>query len=188
MDHCHSPSMPPLSLHLQTLLTFSIDSCLIPPSVDCSPPDLASRPRVSGSLAQSVEQRTFNPLVVSSNLARPTNGSANIEKGSVAQLVEQRTLNPSVQSSSLCAPTKHPKHRRLCAAVFFLIDSRIFPRISSPNRLRLAILRCRSYKTFTVETVFFCLVVRLTQLISGHHHDNFPSPSCEKRSRYISGA
>ena len=75
--------------------------------------------RFWGSLAQSVEQRTFNPLVVSSNLARPTNGSAIIENGSVAQLVEQRTLNPSVQSSSLCAPTKYPKHRRHCPAVFF---------------------------------------------------------------------
>ena len=30
-------------------------------------------PGICGSLAQPVEQRTFNPLVASSNLARPTN-------------------------------------------------------------------------------------------------------------------
>ena len=42
----------------------------------------------SGAVAQPVEQRTFNPLVASSNLARPTN------TGLLAQLVEQRTLNP----------------------------------------------------------------------------------------------
>ena len=44
-----------------------------------------------GSVAQSVEQRTFNPLVASSNLARPTNAR---DSGALAQLVEQRTLNP----------------------------------------------------------------------------------------------
>ena len=46
-----------------------------------------------GSLAQSVEQRTFNPLVASSSLARPTRTTKN-NRGSLAQLVEQRTLNP----------------------------------------------------------------------------------------------
>ena len=44
-----------------------------------------------GSVAQSVEQRTFNPLVPSSNLGRPTK---NPYPGALAQLVEQRTLNP----------------------------------------------------------------------------------------------
>ena len=44
-----------------------------------------------GSVAQSVEQRTFNPLVPSSNLGRPTSIAGN---GALAQLVEQRTLNP----------------------------------------------------------------------------------------------
>ena len=60
--------------------------------------------KANGSLAQSVEQRTFNPLVESSSLSRPTTKNL-FRFGSVAQLVEQRTLNPSVQSSSLCAPT-----------------------------------------------------------------------------------
>ena len=45
-----------------------------------------------GSVAQSVEQRTFNPLVPSSNLGRPTRNT--MEDGALAQLVEQRTLNP----------------------------------------------------------------------------------------------
>ena len=61
--------------------------------------------KANGSLAQSVEQRTFNPLVESSSLSRPTTIRKCWRFGSVAQLVEQRTLNPSVQSSSLCAPT-----------------------------------------------------------------------------------
>ena len=52
-----------------------------------------------GSVAQSVEQRTFNPLVASSNLARPTSKKVGYNTGSrknglLAQLVEQRTLNP----------------------------------------------------------------------------------------------
>ena len=38
---------------------------------DCSAP-FKIRPSCFGSVAQSVEQRTFNPLVASSNLARPT--------------------------------------------------------------------------------------------------------------------
>ena len=46
-----------------------------------------------GSVAQSVEQRTFNPLVPSSNLGRPTTALF-MGRGALAQLVEQRTLNP----------------------------------------------------------------------------------------------
>ena len=45
--------------------------------------------RGDGTLAQLVEQRTFNPFVVGSTPARPT-----ISFGFLAQLVEQRTLNP----------------------------------------------------------------------------------------------
>ena len=49
-----------------------------------------------GSLAQSVEQRTFNPLVACSSHARPTSpiNREGISFGLLAQLVEQRTLNP----------------------------------------------------------------------------------------------
>jgi hypothetical protein len=36
---------------------------------------------LSGSLAQLVEQRTFNPLVAGSNPARPTTNSVAPEKG-----------------------------------------------------------------------------------------------------------
>ena len=73
-----------------------------------------------GSLAQSVEQRTFNPLVESSNLSQPTTGClaqlgehlpykervigsipiATTTFGSLAQLVEQLTLNQLVPGSN----------------------------------------------------------------------------------------
>ena len=43
-------------------------------------------------VAQPVEHRTFNPLVPSSNLGRPTSLKGKL--GALAQLVEQRTLNP----------------------------------------------------------------------------------------------
>src|SRR5476649_238210 len=80
-----------------------------------SPPgrltETAIRPIISllrGSLAQLVEQRTFNPLVAGSNPARPT-----IRRkprfhtfGSLAQLVEQRTFNPLVAGSNPARPTK----------------------------------------------------------------------------------
>ena len=69
---------------------------------------------VGGSVAQSVEQRTFNPLVASSSLARPTSTGSQVRVciirgnfGLLAQLVEQRTLNPSVDSSNLSQPTRH---------------------------------------------------------------------------------
>ncbi len=42
-----------------------------------------------GTIAQLVEQRTFNPFVVGSTPAGPTKFFGNL-----AQLVEQRTLNP----------------------------------------------------------------------------------------------
>ena len=62
-----------------------------------------------GSLAQSVEQRTFNPLVACSSHARPTSpiNRECISFGLLAQLVEQRTLNPLVDSSNLSGPTKN---------------------------------------------------------------------------------
>ena len=76
--------------------------------------------RLRGSLAQSVEQRTFNPLVESSNLSQPTTGClaqlgehlpykervigsipiATTTFGSLAQLVEQLTLNQLVPGSN----------------------------------------------------------------------------------------
>ena len=65
-----------------------------------------------GSLAQSVEQRTFNPLVAGSNPARPTIGTEVRwhrvrTPGLLAQLVEQRTLNPLVAGSNPAGPTNH---------------------------------------------------------------------------------
>ena len=61
-----------------------------------------------GLLAQSVEQRTFNPLVAGSNPAQPTTSARGRAQGLLAQLVEQRTLNPLVASSNLAGPTKTP--------------------------------------------------------------------------------
>ena len=58
-----------------------------------------------GSLAQSVEQRTFNPLVEGSNPSRPTNLKIYPFKGSLAQSVEQRTFNPLVEGSNPSRPT-----------------------------------------------------------------------------------
>ena len=52
-----------------------------------------------GSLAQLVEQRTFNPLVDDSNSSWPTT-SLFFLHGSLAQLVEQRTFNPLVDGSN----------------------------------------------------------------------------------------
>ena len=68
------------------------------------------RPSCFGSVAQSVEQRTFNPLVGSSNLPRPTRNAAHVVEsptlcGALAQLVEQRTLNPFVVGSIPSRPT-----------------------------------------------------------------------------------
>ena len=59
---------------------------------------LQQRP-ASGTLAQLVEQRTFNPFVVGSTPARPTKrfdnyNSFDTEYSSIAQLVERRTVNP----------------------------------------------------------------------------------------------
>ncbi len=72
-----------------------------------------------GSLAQLVEQRTFNPLVAGSNPARPTTNIKDLGHitkslnflavssfGSLAQLVEQRTFNPLVAGSNPARPTK----------------------------------------------------------------------------------
>ena len=63
---------------------------------------------IYGSLAQSVEQRTFNPLVEGSNPSRPTILSVNhlsYLSGSLAQSVEQRTFNPLVEGSNPSRPT-----------------------------------------------------------------------------------
>ena len=57
-----------------------------------------------GSLAQLVEQRTFNPLVPRSNRGRPTTYLISLD-GSLAQLVEQRTFNPLVPRSNRGRPT-----------------------------------------------------------------------------------
>ena len=65
---------------------------------------ICSEPRSGGSLAQLVEQRTFNPLVESSNLSRPTISKL-FFAGLLAQLVEQRTLNPLVAGSTPSQPT-----------------------------------------------------------------------------------
>ena len=79
------------------------------------PPSLeAERKMKNGSLAQLVEQLTFNQLVAGSNPARPTNFSytskrceyvVNLIDGSLAQLVEQLTFNQLVAGSNPARPT-----------------------------------------------------------------------------------
>ena len=67
----------------------------------------------SGSLAQLVEQLTFNQLVAGSNPARPTTSSGlpeyrckdSLKNGSLAQLVEQLTFNQLVAGSNPARPT-----------------------------------------------------------------------------------
>ena len=51
---------------------------------------------ISGSLAQPVEQRTFNPLVASSNLARPTIIIKKIIPFLVSYLLTDGTLVPNI--------------------------------------------------------------------------------------------
>ena len=59
-----------------------------------------------GSLAQLVEQLTFNQLVAGSNPARPTNHHLPFFCcGSLAQLVEQLTFNQLVAGSNPARPT-----------------------------------------------------------------------------------
>ncbi len=62
-----------------------------------------------GSLAQSVEQLTFNQLVAGSNPARPTTPkdiqSSSPIDGSLAQSVEQLTFNQLVAGSNPARPT-----------------------------------------------------------------------------------
>ena len=60
---------------------------------------------VWGLLAQSVEQRTFNPLVAGSNPAQPTTFAVISLLGLLAQSVEQRTFNPLVAGSNPAQPT-----------------------------------------------------------------------------------
>ena len=57
-----------------------------------------------GSLAQLVEQLTFNQLVAGSNPARPTSFQTTFD-GSLAQLVEQLTFNQLVAGSNPARPT-----------------------------------------------------------------------------------
>ena len=61
-----------------------------------------------GSLAQLVEQLTFNQLVTGSNPVRPTNSSLFSDNGSLAQLVEQLTFNQLVTGSNPVRPTITP--------------------------------------------------------------------------------
>ena len=61
--------------------------------------------RKEGSLAQLVEQLTFNQLVAGSNPARPTTSSLVLIDGSLAQLVEQLTFNQLVAGSNPARPT-----------------------------------------------------------------------------------
>src|SRR5690606_41690920 len=88
---------------------------LVPRSNRGRPTTYFDVPR-DGSLAQSVEQRTFNPLVPRSNRGRPTifyrslirnsfRFYSNILNGPVAQSVEQRTFNPLVPRSNRGRPT-----------------------------------------------------------------------------------
>ena len=66
----------------------------------------------SGSLAQLVEQLTFNQLVAGSNPARPTNTTKFRQhpNGSLAQLVEQLTFNQLVAGSNPARPTSLNKN------------------------------------------------------------------------------
>ena len=86
-------------------LTKAFKCGIIPHSVGHVTSGLVPLVKANGSLAQSVEQRTFNPLVESSSLFRSTIKRKSTRNGSVAQLVEQIPINHTVQSSSLCAPT-----------------------------------------------------------------------------------
>ena len=74
-----------------------------------------------GSLAQLVEQLTFNQLVAGSNPARPTTSKKKSRKGSLAQLVEQLTFNQLVAGSNPARPTnvkRRPKGAFLLCAEF----------------------------------------------------------------------
>ena len=88
-----------------------------------------------GLLAQSVEQRTFNPLVAGSNPAQPTTiwpsvdalgvgGRAGWNPGLLAQLVEQRTLNPLVVGSNPTGPTNEINDLAHPRAVGFFVCAR----------------------------------------------------------------
>ncbi len=69
------------------------------------------RSKRNGSLAQLVEQLTFNQLVAGSNPARPTimfyskEYAVPHDSGSLAQLVEQLTFNQLVAGSNPARPT-----------------------------------------------------------------------------------
>src|SRR5690554_5051743 len=80
------------------------------------------RPILSGSLAQLVEQLTFNQLVAGSNPARPTtflNIVATSPRGSLAQLVEQLTFNQLVAGSNPARPTTSSKTPAQCRRFAF---------------------------------------------------------------------
>ncbi len=65
-----------------------------------------AKPAKSGSLAQSVEQRTFNPLVEGSNPSRPTTEFP----GRLAQLGEQLPYTEGVTGSIPVATTRFENH------------------------------------------------------------------------------
>ena len=111
-----------------------------------------------GSLAQLVEQLTFNQLVAGSNPARPTIFSANRfsflllrnfsiasqpKDGSLAQLVEQLTFNQLVAGSNPARPTNSERSAHW-ALFSFLCARRLASRMrscagstESPRRFRL---------------------------------------------------
>ena len=66
---------------------------------------------LDGSLAQLVEQLTFNQLVAGSNPARPTiQVHRTMLDGSLAQLVEQLTFNQLVAGSNPARPTIYAEY------------------------------------------------------------------------------
>ena len=101
-----------------------------------------------GSLAQLVEQLTFNQLVAGSNPARPTIFSANRfsslllrnfsiasqpKDGSLAQLVEQLTFNQLVAGSNPARPTNSERSAHW-ALFSFLCARRLACRMRSITR------------------------------------------------------
>ncbi len=77
-----------------------------------------------GSLAQLVEQWTFNPLVPRSSRGRPTT-YFDTRYGSLAQLVEQWTFNPLVPRSSRGRPTRFEKAYHLFDGLFLFLFKKI---------------------------------------------------------------
>lgn len=84
----------------------------------------------------TVEQRAFNPLVASSNLARRTSRRGK-KHGLVAQLAEQGILNPQVQGSIPCESTNRgPVAQRIEHRVSTPSVEGLNPSGSSSSRIR----------------------------------------------------